>query len=101
MKYVEAATLDELLPGSMKSVKVEGKEILLVNIAGRVYALDARCNHAGGDLSKGTLEGTTVICPRHKSHFDVTTGNRVSGPAKTGQPVYETKIEGRKITLAI
>jgi 3-phenylpropionate/trans-cinnamate dioxygenase ferredoxin component len=101
MKYIEAATLDEIIPGSMKSVTVEGKEILIVNIAGKIYALGNKCTHAGGDLSKGTLEGTTVICPRHKSHFDITTGNRISGPAKNNEPVFEVKLEGRKITVAI
>jgi 3-phenylpropionate/trans-cinnamate dioxygenase ferredoxin component len=101
VKYVEVATLDSFPPGSMKSVTADGKEILIVNIEGKIYALGNKCTHAGGDLSKGTLEGKVVICPRHKSHFDVTTGSRISGPAKNDEPVYEVKVTGGKITLAL
>jgi 3-phenylpropionate/trans-cinnamate dioxygenase ferredoxin subunit len=31
----------------------------------------------GGDLSRGTLEGTVVTCPRHGSQFDVRDGHVV------------------------
>jgi 3-phenylpropionate/trans-cinnamate dioxygenase ferredoxin component len=99
MKYVEAATLDDLPSGSLKSVEVEGKAVLLANIAGQIYAIGGKCTHAGGDLSKGRLEGQVVICPRHGSKFDVTTGNRIAGPAKNNQPVYSVKLDGKKITL--
>jgi len=30
--------------------------------------------HLHGDLSKGTLDGAVVTCPRHGSQFDVTDG---------------------------
>jgi Ferredoxin subunits of nitrite reductase and ring-hydroxylating dioxygenases len=39
------------------------------------YATQARCPHMGGNLLKGTLEGSVITCPLHASQFDVTDGS--------------------------
>ncbi|MBC7120618.1 MAG: non-heme iron oxygenase ferredoxin subunit [Candidatus Methanosuratus sp.] len=78
------ASLSEVPPGSMRSFTVSGKEILVANLNGRLYAMDSRCSHRNGDLSKGTLDGTVVTCPLHGSKFDLATGKSISGP-KLGQ----------------
>ena len=54
-----------------------------------------------GDLSKGKLEGKVVTCPRHGSRFDVTTGSRLVGPAKSNEPVYELRVDGKSIKVGI
>ena len=58
----------------MRMFKVGDKECLVANVNGNYYAIGNRCTHANADLSKGSLEGNVVTCPRHKSKFDVTTG---------------------------
>jgi len=50
----------------MKKVTVGDKEFLIINVDGKYYAIGARCTHAGGDLSQGSLKGNIVTCPRHK-----------------------------------
>jgi 3-phenylpropionate/trans-cinnamate dioxygenase ferredoxin subunit len=80
MATVEVAQVNEVPAGTMKSCLVEGKRILISNVEGRFYAINGTCTHAGGDLSKGKLEGKIVTCPRHGSKFDVTTGKCISGP---------------------
>ncbi len=101
MSFIDIAKVDEITPGNMKGATVGGKDILITNIEGRYYAIGGKCTHAGGNLSKGKLEGKIVICPRHGSKFDVTTGNRVSGPAAQNEPKYEVKIEGSSIKVDI
>jgi 3-phenylpropionate/trans-cinnamate dioxygenase ferredoxin subunit len=101
MSFIGIAKVDEITPGNMKGATVGGKDILITNIEGRYYAIGGKCTHAGGNLSKGKLEGKIVICPRHGSKFDVTTGNRVSGPAAQNEPKYEVKIEGSSIKVDI
>ena len=101
MAFIEVAKTDEVSVGSMKGVSVEGKEVLVTNIDGHYYAIGGKCSHAGGNLSKGKLEGKVVTCPRHGSKFDVTTGNRVGGPAKQSEPAYEVKVEGKSIKVNI
>ena len=106
--FIEVAKTEEVPVGTMKGVTVEGKEILVVNYEGRYYAMRGKCTHAGGDLSKGTLEGKIVTCPRHGSKFDVTTGISVGGPkigfirGRTGnEPVFEVRVEGGTIKVSV
>ena len=108
MAFVKVADISEIPIGNRKMVKLEGKEILLTNIGGTYYAVGNRCTHAGGDLSKGSLDGNIITCPRHGSKFDVTTGKVVSGPKILflrpkikDEPVYEVKVDGREIWLKI
>lgn len=101
MKFVEVSKVDAIPAGSMKMAPVEDQEILVVNLEGKYYAIGNRCTHAKGDLSKGRLEGNIVVCPRHSSKFDVTSGNRISGPATNNLPVFETKVEGQMLKIKI
>ncbi|MGO9388395.1 MAG: Rieske (2Fe-2S) protein [Methanobacterium sp.] len=60
--------------GSMKGFTVEFRYILLANVDGKFYAVDAVCPHAGGYLPIGKLENNIITCPVHGSQYDVTTG---------------------------
>ena len=105
---MKAAETSEITVGKIKTVKLGEKEILIANLDGKYYAIGNRCTHRGGELSKGTLEGTTITCPKHKSKFDVTTGKVISGPRILlihpkikDEPFYEVKIEGPYILLKL
>ncbi len=106
MSLIEVGKTNQVPPGVMKLFQVEGKKILVVNVEGKIYAINGVCTHLGGDLSKGKLEGKIITCPRHGSRFDVTTGESVSGPKmaflklKTkNETIYEVKIEGESIKI--
>jgi 3-phenylpropionate/trans-cinnamate dioxygenase ferredoxin subunit len=108
LPFVKVAEISEIPIGNLKMVKLEGKEILITNIDGKYYAVGNRCTHAGGDLSKGSLDGNIITCPRHGSKFDVTTGKVVSGPKilflrpKIKDDLfYEVKVDGKEILLKI
>ena len=75
--FVDIARADQLRDGEMMKVEIDGREILLARVSGSYYAIDDRCPHMGGDLSKGSLEGSVVTCPRHGSEFDVRSGGLV------------------------
>ncbi len=101
MKFMEVGKVTDIPLGALVSYTVEGKEILVVNLGGTFHAIGRRCTHAGGDLGKGTLENSVATCPRHHSKFDVTTGKRLSGPAKQDIPVYSVKTEGQNILVEV
>ena len=60
-----------------------------------------RCPHAGALLSEGEMEGPVVTCPRHGSQFDVTTGQRLRGPADTDITTYATVSDGGQLYLLV
>jgi 3-phenylpropionate/trans-cinnamate dioxygenase ferredoxin subunit len=101
MSFIELAKTSEIAKGKMKGVTLGGKDILITNFDGHYYAIGGKCTHMGGDLSKGMLDGKIVMCPRHGSKFDVTTGKVVGGPAAKDEPVYEVRIDGTSIKVNI
>ena len=106
--YVKVTQTSEIPTGSMKMIKVGETELLLINVNGKFYAMANRCSHARGNLSKGTLEGTTVTCPRHGSVFDVTSGKSIKGPKILGirrktkdLPTYDVQIENEDLFVKV
>ncbi len=106
--YVQAADVSEVPVGTLKKVNLLGKEVLLTNIDGGIFAVDNICPHLGGDLSLGTLEGSVLICPRHHAKFDVTTGRAIAPPQVSpyspkipNLTAYPVKIENHKILIKI
>jgi 3-phenylpropionate/trans-cinnamate dioxygenase ferredoxin subunit len=108
MNAIEVAKVNDIPVGAMKSFTIEGKQVLVANVGGKFYALNGKCTHMGGDLSRGKLEGNIVTCPRHGSKFDVISGECISGP-KMGiirikvkdENTYEVQIEGNAIKVKL
>ena len=83
----------ELPDSGMSSVEAGGTQILLSRARdGRICAISNVCNHFSGPLAEGDREGDTVICPLHKSRFDLCTGEAIDGPAVFPQSRYETRV---------
>jgi len=78
--------------GEMRRVLVDGKEVLLARVGANYYATQDRCQHLGGDLSMGKLEGSVVTCPRHGSQYDLKDGHVVRWTDWTGLKLTLTKI---------
>jgi 3-phenylpropionate/trans-cinnamate dioxygenase ferredoxin component len=67
--------------------------ISVARIDGRLYAFNdlCTCGDQPCPLSGGLLVGRTVMCQCHGSHFDVTTGAVVDGPAIQPLTVHEVQ----------
>ena len=95
--------LDEadLGQGELRRVEADGAGVLLSRSGedGRVCAIAATCNHMGGPLEQGDREGDTVVCPWHKSRFDLCSGKVLNGPAVFPQSGYETRVRDGKIEV--
>ena len=102
MTLVKVAETSEIPLGQMKAPKSAEKQVLVANINGIYHAIGNVCTHMGGDLSKGTLEGSTVTCPHRKAKFGVTTSGVVSAPKIlfihpkiNAEHTYAVKVEGK------
>jgi nitrite reductase/ring-hydroxylating ferredoxin subunit len=63
----------DLQERKLVKVDVNDKSLVLTNVGGKLYAMDAVCSHEGGPLEEGTLEDYTLICPWHQGKFDIRT----------------------------
>ena len=62
------------------AIKVEDKVILIANIKGSLYGIDAVCSHARCILNQLDEENLTVKCPCHHAVFDLKTGAMLEPP---------------------
>jgi len=92
IEFVEIAPASELPNGERLFLEVEGKAIVIFNIADQLFAIGDICTHDDGPLGDGDLEGYSIVCPRHGGEFDVRTGSATQMPAVVDIPAYPVKV---------
>src|ERR1043165_387080 len=86
IEFVEIAPVDDLPNGERLFVEIEGKPLVIFNIAGQFFSIGDVCSHDDGPVGEGDVEGYSITCPRHGAEFDIRTGAVVSMPAVLGIP---------------
>jgi nitrite reductase/ring-hydroxylating ferredoxin subunit/uncharacterized membrane protein len=90
--FTRVARFDELMDSQPKGAELNETPIVVVRRGNEVFALVARCAHAGGPLAEGKVEGNAIKCPWHGSTFDISTGEVVTGPSAHPQPCLQTRV---------
>ncbi len=67
--------------GGLKELSFDGKKIVLTFFDNKFGALNNKCNHMGGPLSKGKLKNGCVVCPWHYWQFNHVTGESLNSEA--------------------
>ncbi|MEV6271938.1 Rieske (2Fe-2S) protein [Kribbella sp. NPDC051936] len=76
----------------------DAKVVVTQPTAGQYKGFSAVCTHQGNPI--GSVENGQIVCPFHNSHFSITDGSPVSGPAQTALPAVNVKVEGSNIVQA-
>ena len=79
----------------------DGEPLAVYHVGSNFPACADRCPHAGALLSEGEVDGGVVTCPRHGSQFDVSTGERLRGPADTDIATWPTVADGGQLYLLV
>jgi 3-phenylpropionate/trans-cinnamate dioxygenase ferredoxin subunit len=101
IEYLDIAPASELPAGERLFVEIEGRPIVIFNIAGSFYSIADVCSHDDGPVGEGSLQGCNITCPRHGAQFDVRTGKVVQMPAVVDIPAYPVRVVGGLIQLGI
>ena len=101
IEFVEIAPVDELPNGERLFVEIEGKPLVIFNIAGQFFSIGDVCSHDDGPVGEGDIEGYNITCPRHGAEFDVRTGAVVSMPAVVDIPAYPVQVRDGMIFVGI
>jgi 3-phenylpropionate/trans-cinnamate dioxygenase ferredoxin subunit len=99
----DVCPLDELPPGSMKLVPAGSITVGVYNCGGSLYAIEDRCSHDDGPLCEGDWDRDecTVVCPRHGSNFDLTSGRPLSLPAYEPVATFPVRVEDGIVKLEV
>jgi 3-phenylpropionate/trans-cinnamate dioxygenase ferredoxin subunit len=99
LEYIPVGTIDEVKNGERLFIEIDGKPLVIFNIADHYYAIADVCSHDDGPVGEGTLEGYEITCPRHGAHFDVRTGRVLALPAFVDIPAYPVRVNGDQIEI--
>jgi nitrite reductase/ring-hydroxylating ferredoxin subunit len=90
MFVASGVTRGDLAAKGRMLVRRDGKQVLLIEAGGRVFAIANRCPHEGYPLSEGHLSGCVLTCNWHNWKFDLASGEALVGsdPVRT-YPVEE------------
>jgi 3-phenylpropionate/trans-cinnamate dioxygenase ferredoxin subunit len=90
--YIEILPVDQLPAGDRIFIEVEGRSIVLFNLAGKLFAIGDVCSHDNGPVGDGEIEENEIICPRQGARFDLRTGKATSLPAVKDIPSYPVRV---------
>jgi len=99
-RLVAVARTEEIPPGGLMHVDVDGEEIALANVGGEVYAVQGHCLHLQGPLAEGELEHAVLTCPWHGWQYDVRTGLNEFDHAIRLR-TYEVRVEDGEVKVAL
>jgi nitrite reductase/ring-hydroxylating ferredoxin subunit/uncharacterized membrane protein len=91
------ASVDQLSEGQTLRAEVDGYVMTIVRLNGNYYAFQEFCTHRYGPLSEGEFVEHEVMCPWHRSCFDVRTGAVTQGPAKEPLKTFEVDVRDGEI----
>ncbi len=101
VEFVEIAPVDDLPNGERLFVDIEGKPLVIFNIAGQFFSIGDVCSHDDGPVGEGDLDGYKISCPRHGAEFDVRTGAVLAMPAVVDIPAYPVRVVDGMIQIGI
>ena len=100
-QWIDVGAAEELQAHAVQEVRAQGLTLALTFAEGRFGALHGACNHIGGPLGRGRLEGGFLVCPWHGWRFHAVTG---ALPAQYGSdcvPAYPVKVEGGRVLVDV
>jgi nitrite reductase/ring-hydroxylating ferredoxin subunit len=69
----------DLPPGTLQAVEVDGLPVLLCSLGAEVFAYRNACGGTALPLHLGTLAGGEIHCPWHGCRYDARTGKQIGG----------------------
>jgi nitrite reductase (NADH) small subunit len=99
-QFRSVARVDEIPPGTIAAVQVDGEDIAVANVGGEFFATQGHCLHLQGPLGEGRLEGPVLSCPWHGWQYDVRTGENEFDRAIQLQ-TYAVKVEDGEVKVSL
>ncbi|HWB53321.1 MAG TPA: DUF2231 domain-containing protein [Tepidisphaeraceae bacterium] len=97
--YVVVAKIEDLEDRQTLRVDIDGTIVAVARVDGQYYAFQEFCTHRFGPLSEGCFKDGQVMCPWHRSKFDMRTGNVTQSPAKSSINVYDVQVRDGQILV--
>ena len=98
-QWHDVGKVEELARQPLQQILLGRTKIALSCIEGRFGAVHGACNHVGGPLGQGTLDGEYIVCPWHNWKFHRVTGEGEPGYEADRVPRFSCKVEGDRLLV--
>jgi nitrite reductase/ring-hydroxylating ferredoxin subunit len=95
---VTVAKISEVPNFGKKVFTVSGREVLLINIKGSIFAVENECPHQGSPLTAAIVKDGYISCPRHGYRFNLANGSCSDHPEYTLR-TYPVELSGDDILI--
>lgn len=92
-EWIDLGTVESLKAAPLQQITIGRTRIALSYQSGKFGAVSGVCNHVGGPLGEGTLEGEYITCPWHYYKYHCVTGEGEPGFEADRVPRYDLKEE--------
>lgn len=83
-----------------KAVTVSGREILLINVKGTLFAVENECPHQGSPMNAAVVKDGYISCPRHGYRFSLADGSCAEHP-ECVLATFPVQVEGDDILVEV
>ncbi|MEZ4423538.1 MAG: NAD(P)H-dependent oxidoreductase [Gemmatimonadota bacterium] len=95
--WCDLGPVEDLAQREIQPVDARGLKLALVHRNGRFTAISGACNHVGGPLGEGVLDGEYVVCPWHFWKFHHETGEGEPGYEADRVPTYAVEVRDGRV----
>jgi nitrite reductase/ring-hydroxylating ferredoxin subunit len=95
---IPAAKINDVPNFGKKLVNVTGQDVLLIQIKGKIFAIENECPHQGSPLTAAIVKDGFIACPRHGYRFSLIDGSCNDHPEFTLK-TYPVEVRGDDILI--
>ncbi len=98
-QWHDVGSAEELSRRPLQSITVGRTKLALSCVDGQFSAISGVCNHVGGPLGEGRLDGEYVVCPWHNWKFHCRTGLGEPGYEKDAVLRHDLRVENGRVLV--
>jgi nitrite reductase/ring-hydroxylating ferredoxin subunit/multimeric flavodoxin WrbA len=97
--WVDLGPIEDFPEGGVREAMLGSKRLAVSRRNGRVGVLAGTCNHVGGPLGQGRLDGEYIVCPWHYWKFHHATGVGEPGFEQDRVPSYAVRVDDGRVRV--
>lgn len=94
-------TLDLNLKKNTHNVHLNGKNIIILKINEKFFAIEDNCPHQNMPINKGKILDNNIVCPFHDASFCIQTGLVNNTLSIDNLNIFKIKTQNQKIKIKI
>ena len=95
--WIDIGSVEELSTTPLRQISAMRRDLALSFENGIFGVVSNVCNHAGGPLGNGRLDGDYIVCPWHSWKFHRCSGLGEPGFEEDAVPAYPVKVENGRV----